>query len=68
MNYKRIIELNTLKVEKKKARIASLEDHLMQHPNDYQARIASITLMSSLLGDYRELGRLDYLNKVNQYK
>lgn len=67
MNYTNIYlkhEKALLRLEKK---LHNLNNHLLKHEYDYQARIASVVLLSNIVNKRQYLAKIDYLAKVQIY-
>lgn len=68
VNYGKIIEKKTLAIEARERSLSSLENHLLHHPTDYQARVASMITYSDILNRRKQLGELEFLAKVEKYR
>lgn len=68
VNYGKIIEKKTLALKARERSLDNLENHLLYHPTDYQARVASMLTHSDILNRRKQLGELEFLEKVEKYR
>lgn len=68
MDYQRIYNKQELSLNKLKSKLEVLDKHLLTHPADYQARVASVLLKSTIVQKGQLLTRLNYLVNINKYK
>lgn len=68
MDYERMAQKNTLKLERYQDKVDNLKKHVSNNPKDYQSVIALHVTNSALLTKQREVSVLNYQAQIEKYR
>lgn len=68
MDYQKMTKSSKRYIDKKERALTRLENHLENHPKDYQSKISLLLNKSQLEKERRNLSMLEYQAKIQRYR